>query len=129
MDDRVRPRDFSSLGDFITWQLPRDQTGVLFQQLLCSFAEAPDRESLVSFSVSDNSWPGKAGQVLVGIVGITGHILIPFAGGFRAHTIDIVFDSIPDRPTEVFLGPRPGIQLLLFRSITLKALPPVLSPA
>jgi hypothetical protein len=122
------PGDFSTLEDMILWQLPRDAAGSDFRQLECFFSAPPDRQSLVSISVSGKSWPGRAGTVSAGVLGASDRVQVAFPSDFRAHTIDIVFDPIPGQPADVFMVPEAGIQMLLFRSITLKALPPVLSP-
>lgn len=120
--------DYSTLSDFILWQVPRDATGGLFQQLQCMFNVTPTRSSLVTISVSGKSRPGKTGFVRAGVTGIAGEARIPIGQSFASHTIDIAFDPVQGQPVEVFMVPTVGIEFLMFKSITLRDLPPVLDP-
>ena len=121
--------DYSTLEDFILWQVPQEPTGALFQQLQCFFTVTPQRQSLVSISISGKSRTGKTGFVRAGMTDFPGEVRVPIGQSFASHTIDIVFDPVPGRPVEVFMVPTAGIQFVLFRSITLRDLPPVLQPA
>jgi hypothetical protein len=120
--------DYSTLSDFILWQVPRDATGALFQQLQCFFNVTPERQSLVSISISGKSRPGKTGFVRAGMSDIPGEVRVPIGQSFASHTIDIVFDPVQGRPVEVFMVPTAGIEFVIFRSIILRNLPPVLTP-
>ena len=63
-----------------------------------------------------------------GLVDRGDRLLIPFPGDFTDHTIDIVVAPVPDRPADVFMVPTGGIEMVVFESITLAALPLVLDP-
>jgi len=121
--------DYSTQQDFILWQRPRQPGFDDLQQLECFFSVSPTRQSLISISVTGRSWPGMDGHVSAGMIAPDVRVRIPFPGDFTDHTIDIVFDPIPGRPTDVFMVPETGIQMLIFRSITVRDLPPVLSPS
>jgi hypothetical protein len=122
------PGDFSSLEDMILWQLPRDATSSDLRQLECFFSAPPTRRSLITIVVSGMSWQGRTGMVSAGVLTSATRIQVPFSPSFSDHTIDIVFDPIPGQPADVFMVPESGIEMLLFRSMTIREMPPVLDP-
>ena len=120
--------DYSSTDDRIVWQPPRDagvsQSGVL----RASFAQSPDRRSVVSILLSGAPWPGMVGHVSLRETQSAGSVTIPIAALFAAHTIDLTFVPLGGRLADVLMQLEPGIQMLAFTAISFAAVPPVSTP-
>ncbi|MDP9223041.1 MAG: hypothetical protein M3P18_04160 [Actinomycetota bacterium] len=53
---------------------------------------------------------------------------IPIGETFAAHTLDLIFVPLGDRPSHVHMSLEAGIELLTFMSISFGASPPVINP-
>ncbi len=110
----------------MVWQPPRDAAGTSdLGALRASFAESPDRRSVVSVLLSGAPWPGMVGHVSLQETQSVGSVRIPIAEPFAAHTVDLTFVPLGGRLADVLMLLEPGIELLTFRAISFAAAPPV----
>jgi len=116
---------FSSTDDEIVWQPPRDATGAQVGVLRASFAQSPDRRSVVSVMLSGAPWPGMVGHLSLRETQSAGLVRIPIDAPFAAHTIDLTFVPLGGRLADVLMQLEAGIEMLTFTSIAFAAVPPV----
>jgi len=114
---------YSSTDDQIVWQPPRDAVGAQLGVLRASFAQSPDRRSVVSVMLSGAPWQGMVGHVSLRETQSVGSVRIPIDGPLAAHTIDLTFVPLGGRLADVVMLLEAGIEILTFTSIEFTAVP------
>lgn len=121
------PTIYSAFESRIWWTPPERDGDTLRREIHFTLSVSPHLPCLVTINLTGRAWPGAVGHVRILSLSPSFTRTIPIEA-YVSHTVDLVFTPGND-VAGIALFLEAGVQLLTFDSISVKTLPPPLSPA